>query len=784
MSGGLTLDFRDANQKTPVQDPTYIGNAVHADVHALRFVNAPGGVELWVGCDGGVFRSRRGGDRHTFTPCNGGLAVLECGYVTSHPTNDALVVSGTQDNGKLIRVGDTVWLHWGPGGGDGGGVAFHPVKPAYFAAQYTGASWSSNGLLTAPVLRTTGTNRTDSEKFENQFSSFYSGCDVRQVGATPQTRLALGTHRVWLADAWDPDPPAPAPGARNFTRWVTLDSGNDPRSSDDTAKDTFEKDTNTGVVIACRFGSDDRLYALCMRAVMVFNRQADGKWKRKVVSFHTKKCTSYKNDDIPQPTSPYLPPLGSWSDLAVYDATRGADGAFYVATTGHVKVDDNTFTDSPRMDTLWWYDGSGVWHPTGLRNSPKGTMAPAYTVVCDPDDRNIVYVGTALGVWRGVLTPAGPTWDWGLFANGLPEAAIQDLSFHRNGAVKILRAALQARGVWEVDLSAAPSPRGRTYLRVHAYDARRTLPTTLDNPTPANVGDTAIYSWHASPDVRLRRAPLTAAEAAPLWPGGATWAGATPRPRDLWIFQTALHRQDPLCRPTGQWTRQFQACLERENAGEGNTVSSGRWTRVVTQANVFSAPWDGAEPTEADLHELSFERTDIGTTVLIGPPRVSREVPPVVVLERARYNVDVLVHHRDSRPVARTGVRVALLSRPIAGDPNTWGALAISAQWRTRVEQFVSGNALPAGWALPDSWNVADGSTAPRQPLADIDARHPRTVTFEVDFSTAPRPSQWILLAVVSTGADAFTAAATPAATLRDLALSSHHIAVRAATLA
>src|SRR4029077_11219727 len=107
------------------------------------------------------------------------------------------------------------------------------------------------------------------------------------------------------------------------------------------------------------------------------------------------------------------------------------------------------------------------WRPTGLSTSFNGTWgvpadqvsAPALAVGVDPDDNSIVYVGTSVGVVRGQLTiggtPAAPTyaWQWSQFMNGLPEAVVQDLSIFKGSGLKLLRAALQARGVWEVDLA-------------------------------------------------------------------------------------------------------------------------------------------------------------------------------------------------------------------------------------------------------------------------------------------------------------------------------------------
>lgn len=785
----LSAGFLAANQDGAkhADDITYIGNGVHADVHQIRFLKAGAGVHMWVGCDGGVFRSRDAGNRHSFVPSNTGLAVLETGYLASHPENDAFVIAGAQDNGTLLRVGDTVWLYTDnhpEGGGDGGGLLFHPVQKQYFAAQSFSAIWHSNGALLRPIFRS-GFPGTSSEQSESRYSSFYSNGDVHQVGVTGQVRLAIGTNRVWLADNWDPLAAA--------TSWFTLPSRNDPRGAGgaDEVTDTYGE--RTGRVIACRWVDANRLLALMQSwfkldgkdsVVLLFTRKADGTWERKEISKHANKCSDYGNGDISQPTSDYLPPLGAWSDLAVHEPTRGTkgSGSFYVACTGHVAPNG---TVSERMDTLWWYDGTSKWYPTGLRtaNSPPGnvgTKAPAYAVVCDPGDPTVVYVGTGVGVWRGVVTFSGgnPSWVWNGLVNGLPIAAVQDLSLYR-GPVKILRAAIQARGIWEVDLSAAPTPTRRTFLRVHANDARRQATTSLVNPM--KMGPPTEWPWHASPDVRIRPAPLDAGEAIPRPPTTGLkklpWKGTAPDSHLLWVFQTALHKIDPLCRANGEWTAQFRNRLEQLPHPEpppasGNSINLDRWNHVVTRANVFTAPWDGAEPTEADLFELIVEYPPtIGAGPAQGPPEISE-------VERRKYKIDVLIHHRDLRPLAFGDIRVTLLRRPITEARAAWPAIAIGAQWKTRVEQLMSGSP-PAGWSLPDNWAVADAASPTRQPTANVDARTPRAVTFDVGFSGAPLNRHFVLLAVVHSAPDPVSVASLAGDSLKDLILKCHHVAAR-----
>jgi hypothetical protein len=98
-------DFNQDNQTHPGTDTgTYIGPNVHADVHTVRYTGNPDGSQVWVGCDGGAYRSAQNGDAYTFIPRNNGLAVVEPGFLANHPTNDGPVIIGTQD-GRLYVLG-------------------------------------------------------------------------------------------------------------------------------------------------------------------------------------------------------------------------------------------------------------------------------------------------------------------------------------------------------------------------------------------------------------------------------------------------------------------------------------------------------------------------------------------------------------------------------------------------------------------------------------------------------------------------------------------------------
>src|SRR5262249_25244853 len=160
---------------------------------------------------------------------------------------------------------------------------------------------------------------------------------------------------------------------------------------------------------------------------------------------------------------------------------------------------------------------------------------------------------------------------------------------------------------------------------------------------------------------------------APPAPATLPWMGRSPDRHMLWVFQTALHRLDPLVRADGNWSLQFAGRLTLYNnvhgAHEGNQITGLRWTDVVSAANVFRHPWDGPAPSEGALLELIVEPLQ-NPDLTIGPPQISR-------IPARRINVDVLAHHRDSRPVAANDVTMTLLRRPLP-DQNITPVIALS----------------------------------------------------------------------------------------------------------
>ena len=106
-----------------------------------------------------------------------------------------------------------------------------------------------------------------------------------------------------------------------------------------------------------------------------------------------------------------------------------------------------------------------------------------------------------------------------MLLNGLPEAPVEDLALYRDGALRLLRAAIGARGVWELRLD-QEAVAAKTYLRVHEGDLRH-----RDSARLLQGDGVTERPWHASPDIRPRLAPSTTLTGPTV---AAPWTRATP----------------------------------------------------------------------------------------------------------------------------------------------------------------------------------------------------------------------------------------------------------------
>lgn len=725
--------------------PGLIGNNVHPDVHCIRLTGSESDPrQVWVGTDGGVFVSDRSGRVLTFAPMNTGLAALQPVFVRTHPALGHVVAAGMQDNGTQLRTGDTVWEELYVG--DGGGLAFVPTAPHIMVRQYIQGWWNgSKPAFVDPLTRTAGgTNREfPLSDLENGRAAFYSGAASTVVPASEgnpaHPRVAVGTYRVWITDDL---------GVRvgpNTWRVLPFRTGatSDPRpgglfSVRAEDEDFGTPDPSLGAIITMAWAKPTELLVVYREGIARFKEAPVGTWTAAI----------WRLGKVAMPRNTIL------TDICPIPEVLN----FYVTTIGVV---------GSAEETVWFYSPTGdQFHRTGLRHvldtaGPPvltGPRDPAYAVVLDPASPDIVFIGTATGVWRGHRTTSLGVHTWAPFVNGLPEAAVQDLHVWVDPAAptpttaatpRILRAGVQARGVWEVDLAA--DAKRTTWIRANAWDNRRmplapSFDATVTPPAPA-------APMTSSPDIVVR--PKWPRTVVPSFIGGPIITRGLANDYQLWTFQTAFRWLYPSVAATGKWTDALGNLLnlhrttmvpplpalpEINAAVWSNVVGSVRVTNNgVDSLAVYRAPWHtarapSAAPTEADLMEL------------VVPPR---SIGAIWEVYREQSTVDVLVHHRDGRAVPVGGAYVVLMWRSGA-TPAALMALP-PADVITYLASVSPGPAVsqPAGWKVEVRAGVA------AQPLTvPVDGRLPRGISIDVDLSAPTVGPHVLFLAFVGSTAD------------------------------
>ncbi|MCX7930087.1 MAG: PKD domain-containing protein, partial [Chlorobi bacterium] len=121
---------------------------VHADQHAMLF--KPGTTELWVGCDGGVFRTTDLGS--TWDDLSSGLGILQVYRMNQlRGSTTPTILAGTQDNGTNRRTSSGSWAQVYGGDGMENAIDWQTPTTMYCSIYYgsfyrstnSGSSWTS-----------------------------------------------------------------------------------------------------------------------------------------------------------------------------------------------------------------------------------------------------------------------------------------------------------------------------------------------------------------------------------------------------------------------------------------------------------------------------------------------------------------------------------------------------------------------------------------------------------------------------------------------------------------
>jgi photosystem II stability/assembly factor-like uncharacterized protein len=133
---GISLWKAVRNPATGSWTITDIGSNIHADNHAFAF-DPSNHLTIYAGNDGGIYKSINAGSTWSDV-INEGPCITQFEFIDQHPTSDAVVIGGTQDNGTEQFRNSPVFYH--AADGDGGFVAIDPDQPNNVIHEYYGAN--------------------------------------------------------------------------------------------------------------------------------------------------------------------------------------------------------------------------------------------------------------------------------------------------------------------------------------------------------------------------------------------------------------------------------------------------------------------------------------------------------------------------------------------------------------------------------------------------------------------------------------------------------------------
>lgn len=394
---------------------------LHTDVHSIAFDDSVSPTRVYLGSDGGVWRSEDQGA--SWTSMNTNLAITQFQSLGLHPNDVDVVIGGTQDNGTNIRRRDLVdapgWFH--TDFGDGGQSFIDQSDPTrmfhtYFnGATFHGPARSTNSGIDGPGnWAFTGGYFGFGAFYYNGFTPgegvlFYA--PLAQHEAYNPNVVYFGTTRVYRSP--DPQPPFGA------TSWTMVSPSIGPGGERVSWIEAFPT----------LIGGDEVIYAGGAFGSIMVAPDVDA-----TTSGCPGACTSTWNSiDDPSVTPPRFV-----TDIEVSRAdatgntvyvTFSGFGTQTPSTPGHVYRTTNGLAATPT-----WTDLSG-----NLPDVPTSAIALDHTTT-----PVTIYVGTDVGVF--VSTDNGTTYN--LENDGHPLATVFGLD--RNPSTGQIVSATHGRGMFEV----------------------------------------------------------------------------------------------------------------------------------------------------------------------------------------------------------------------------------------------------------------------------------------------------------------------------------------------
>ena len=390
---------------------TNIGSTIHPDNHA--FAVQPGNhLVLYAGSDGGIYKSIDGGATWSDT-INEGPCITQFEFIDQHPTSDAVVFGGTQDNGTEQFRNSPVFNH--ATDGDGGSVVIDQTQPGNIVHTYYGNSPERSilgGKWGNYISSTVHLNWTDVSSGIMGPGLFYPPMTLNQ---TNQSNIAFGTDRINLD---------PSQGTSAWPTKVTLPN------------------IGTALVSAIHYVNSNLIYVGTTAGQVYRLANSSGSWT--ATAIHASPLPGQYIWDIVALPNNVNEVIVVMSGFGISHVWHGA-----VATTGT----------------------SATW--TNISGTGSGTLPdiPVNALAIDPLAPNTYYIATDVAVYQTIN--GGTTWT--PFSQGLPNCAVFDLRLHN--PTRLLRAATHGRGLWERRLDVTSMPDVDLFFRDHLMATGRQTPT-------------------------------------------------------------------------------------------------------------------------------------------------------------------------------------------------------------------------------------------------------------------------------------------------------------------
>jgi len=433
---------------------TAIGARIHVDNHA--FASRPtDNMQVYAGTDGGIYKSTNGGEptgggsSSWADTINKGLAITQFEFISQHPSSDALVIGGTQDNGTEMFRNSLVFYH--SADFDGGQAGIDPANP--------------NNVI-------------------HTFSQLPQA--PSQVGQRGIERsVAAGKFGTYsdISSGLNPPPPPP-PSVLFYPPWAY----------DDTNSDNIAFGMNKLQLSAAQ-GTDSWPFPITLPGIGNSLVSAIHYVNSSLIYCGTTGGLVYKVTKSGSTWTPTKVNASPLPDRWIWDIflVPGMTDVLVVAMAGYGTA--HVWKGMLSGANWTWSDLSGT-SPNRLPD------APANALEIDPAAPNTMYVGTDVGVW--VTTDGGA--NWSPFNDGLPNVDVYDLKLH--APTRLLRAATHGRGLWERQLDGAGAPDVRLVIRDHVMDTGRLTPSPSglvsaweDPYRQVNLGD-PLFWWNCA-DVKV-----------------------------------------------------------------------------------------------------------------------------------------------------------------------------------------------------------------------------------------------------------------------------------------